>query len=150
MINRRRFIQLCALGGVAPRVFAQPGKVKVGILSPRPLAVSFLTPTLLRRLAELGYRQGETVKSIPVWETQGWEYLDKGHIVLGHAPGRRYLVAFSSPCDNLSFSNRLNIGSTVGAVTRLDRILSYDSSGIPEPCLIGELYRLERLPSRAE
>lgn len=61
MINRRRFIQLCALGGVAPRVFAQPGKVKVGILSPRPLAVSFLTPTLLRRLAELGYRQGETM-----------------------------------------------------------------------------------------
>lgn len=103
-----------------------------------------------QHLERLGYRQGETVKSIPVWETQGWEYLDKGHIVLGHAPGRRYLVAFSSPCDNLSFSNRLNIGSTVGAVTRLDRILSYDSSGIPEPCLIGELYRLERIPTRAE
>ncbi|MDF3932596.1 DUF6491 family protein [Pseudomonas citronellolis] len=101
-------------------------------------------------LAKLGLRQGEAVKSIPVWDTQGWEYLDKGHIVLGQAPGRRYLVAFSSPCNNLSFSNRLNISNTVGAVTPLDRIVSVDSAGIPEPCLIGQLYRLERMPSRAD
>jgi putative ABC transport system substrate-binding protein len=61
MTSRRRFIQVCALGGIAPRVFAQSRKVKVGVLSPRPLTASFLTPTLVRRLAELGYRQGETM-----------------------------------------------------------------------------------------
>lgn len=103
-----------------------------------------------QHLARLGLRQGEGVKSIPAWETRGWEYLDKGHIVLGQAPGRRYLVAFSSPCSNLSLSNRLNISDTVGAVTTLDRIVSVDPAGIPEPCLIGRLYRLEPIPSRAE
>jgi len=99
-----------------------------------------------QHLAKLGLRQGEQVKSIPVWDTRGWDYLDKSHITLGQTPGRRYLVAFSSPCNNLSFSNRLNISNTVGAVTTLDRIISIDSAGIPEPCLIGQLYRLERVP----
>lgn len=99
-----------------------------------------------QHLAKLGLRQGDTVKSIPVWDTSGWQYIDKGHIVLGQSPGRRYLVAFSSPCNNLSFSNRLNISNTVGSVTTLDRIISVDSAGIPEPCLIGQLYQLERAP----
>lgn len=101
-----------------------------------------------RHLAKLGLRQGDAVKSIPVWNSAGWEYLDKGHIILGQSPGRRYLVAFSAPCNNLAFSNRLNISNTVGAVTTLDRIISVDSAGIPEPCLIGQLYELERMPRK--
>lgn len=61
MISRRDLIIAGALGAVTPRAFAQPRKVRVGILSPRPLNSSFLTPTLVRGLGELGYRQGETM-----------------------------------------------------------------------------------------
>lgn len=103
-----------------------------------------------RHLDKLGLRQGEAVKSIPVWDTADWEYLDKGHIILGQSPGRRYLVVFSAPCNNLAFSNRLNISNTVGSVTTLDRIISVDSAGIPEPCLIGQLYELERVPRKPQ
>ena len=103
-----------------------------------------------QHLAKLGLRQGAAVKSIPVWDTGGWQYLDKGHIVLGQSPGQRYLVAFSSPCNNLAFSNRLNISNTAGAVTTLDRIISIDSAGIPEPCLIGRLYELEPVPRKPQ
>ncbi len=103
-----------------------------------------------QHLAKLSLRQGDAVKSIPVWDTAGWEYLDKGHIVLGQSPGRRYLVAFSAPCNNLASSNRLSISNTVGSVTTLDRIISVDSGGISEPCLIGQLYELERVPKKPQ
>jgi putative tryptophan/tyrosine transport system substrate-binding protein len=60
MTSRRRFVQIGMVAALAPlNAIAQSGKVKVGILSPRPLSSSYLTPTLVRRLAELGYRQGE-------------------------------------------------------------------------------------------
>jgi putative ABC transport system substrate-binding protein len=58
MTSRRRFIELCVLGGAAPCAFAQAQRVKVGILSPRPLATSFFTSAVVQRLSELGYRQG--------------------------------------------------------------------------------------------
>lgn len=98
------------------------------------------------RLAALGYRQGEVVKSVWRVDIDGWQYLDKRHMVLGTGPGRSYLVAFSSPCRNLSFSNLISYSTTVGSLTALDKIVSIDSGGFPEHCLIGEIYRLEKLP----
>ncbi|MBO3274907.1 DUF6491 family protein [Pseudomonas schmalbachii] len=99
-----------------------------------------------QHLAKLGYRQGETVKSVPYWYVDGWQYLDKSHITLGQGPGPAYLVEFSSPCNNLDNGSRLSFSTTVGALTKLDRIVSIDFAGIREACLIGEMYRLERIP----
>lgn len=102
---------------------------------------------LPERLAKLGYREGEPVDSIQSYRIDGWQYLDKTHIILDDGPGRAHLVTFSRPCRNLSFSNNLGFSTTVGSLTRLDRIVSRDSSGgFPEHCLIGELHRLERVP----
>lgn len=98
------------------------------------------------RLAALGYRQGEAIKSVWHADIDGWQYLDKRHMVLGTGPGRSYLIEFSYPCRNLNFSNRISYSSTVGALTTLDKIVSIDSGGFPEHCLIGNIYRLEKLP----
>jgi hypothetical protein len=98
------------------------------------------------RLAALGYRQGEAVKSLWHADIDGWQYLDKRHMVLGTGPGRAYLIEFSYPCRNLNFSNRISYSTTVGALTTLDKIVSIDSGGFPEHCLIGNIYRLEKLP----
>ncbi|SDP20754.1 DUF6491 family protein [Pseudomonas jinjuensis] len=99
-----------------------------------------------QHLAKLGYRQGEAVQSIPYWNFDGWQYLDKSHITIGQGPGPVYLVEFSAPCNNLGNSNRISTSTTVGSLTKLDRIISVDFAGIPEPCLIGDLYKLERVP----
>lgn len=101
---------------------------------------------LEERLAMLGLRQGEPVKSVWQVDIDGWQYLDKRHMVLGTGPGRTYLVEFSYPCRNLNFSNLITYSTTVGSLTTLDKIVSTDSSGIAEYCLIGEIYRLEKLP----
>ncbi|SDH80719.1 hypothetical protein SAMN05216588_107254 [Pseudomonas flavescens] len=101
---------------------------------------------LEQRLAGLGYRQGEGVDAVQRVAIDGWQYLDKTHIILGDGPGRSYLITFSRPCRNLNFSNSLGFSTTVGSLTRLDRIVSSDGSGFAEHCLIGELHRLEKLP----
>jgi len=101
---------------------------------------------LEERLAALGYRQGEPVKSVWYVDIDGWQYLDKRHMVLGTGPGRAYLIEFSYPCRNLNFSNRIAYSTTVGSLTTLDKIVSTDSGGFPEHCLIGQIYRLEKLP----
>ncbi|WP_439887721.1 DUF6491 family protein [Pseudomonas sp. MBLB4123] len=98
------------------------------------------------RLALLGWRQGEAVESVWRGDIDGWQYLDKRHMVLGTGPGRSYLVEFAYPCHNLSFSNPIGYSTTVGALTALDRIVSIDSAGTPAYCLIDGIYRLERMP----
>ncbi|MDH1265081.1 DUF6491 family protein [Pseudomonas sp. GD03944] len=97
-------------------------------------------------LSRLGYRQAEAVESVQRFDIDGWQYLDKQHIVVGHGPGRSYLLTFSRPCRNLSFSNTLGFSTTVGVLTRLDRVVSTDGSGFPEYCLIETIHRLEKVP----
>ena len=56
MTSRRRFLVCCTLAALLPpsAVSAQKRTVKVGILSPRPLSESVLTPHIVKRLEELG------------------------------------------------------------------------------------------------
>ena len=60
MTSRRRFIQIGALGALAPaRVLGQSRAARIGVLGPVPLARSVYSPDLVRRLRELGYRDLE-------------------------------------------------------------------------------------------
>ncbi|TBU98302.1 DUF6491 family protein [Stutzerimonas kirkiae] len=105
---------------------------------------------LAERLAMLDYRQAEEVRSIQRYDIDGWQYLDKLHLILDGGPRRAYLIEFSSPCRNLAFSNRIGYSTTVGSLSRLDRIISTDGSGFPEHCLIGNIYRLEHIEKNEE
>src|SRR5438105_3812113 len=58
MTNRRQFMVAGALLACGRGVMAQSRVVKVGMLSARPLSESFYAAGVVRRLAELGYREG--------------------------------------------------------------------------------------------
>jgi len=60
MTTRRQFMLAGALGALSTRyAVAQVRPVRVGMLTPR--ARSFFAPTVVRRLAELGYREGSSM-----------------------------------------------------------------------------------------
>lgn len=62
MTSRRQFVLATALGAIAPaQVLAQAKRVRVGMLAPRQLGESGYAPHLVRRLEELGYRDGRTM-----------------------------------------------------------------------------------------
>src|SRR2546421_10462772 len=58
MTTRRQFMVAGALWTCAAGAMAQSRKVKVGMLSARPLSESFYASAVVRRLGELGYREG--------------------------------------------------------------------------------------------
>jgi putative ABC transport system substrate-binding protein len=58
-MKRRDLLLAGALGAIAPHVIGQTRRaVKIGMLGPRPLAESFYAGPIVRRLGELGYREG--------------------------------------------------------------------------------------------
>ena len=59
MTSRRRFLASAVTAVLAAPVLGQTSRqVRIGMLAPRPLAVSFYSGQIVRRLAELGYREG--------------------------------------------------------------------------------------------
>jgi putative tryptophan/tyrosine transport system substrate-binding protein len=61
MISRRQALIAGALGAVPLAILAQAPRPIVGMLVPRPLRTSEYASGLLRRLAELGYRDGDSM-----------------------------------------------------------------------------------------
>lgn len=100
------------------------------------------------RLAQLGLRQGEAVDSILGFNINGWQYLDSHHITLDSGVGRNFLIVFTNPCYNLKANNRIGYSTTGGSLTRLDKIISVDN-GMPQACLVGDIYRLEKIAKPA-
>ncbi|WP_313517325.1 DUF6491 family protein [Pseudomonas sp.] len=101
------------------------------------------------RLAQLGLRQGEAVDSILGFNIDGWQYLDSHHITLDSGAGRNFLIVFTTPCYNLNANNRIGYSTTGGSLTRLDKIISTDN-GMPQACLIADIYRLKKLSKSPE
>jgi putative ABC transport system substrate-binding protein len=59
MTSRRRFVIVSALSTIVPAwALAQSRPARIGVLTPRPAAESIYTGRILRRLSELGYRDG--------------------------------------------------------------------------------------------
>jgi putative ABC transport system substrate-binding protein len=59
VITRRHVLLAGALSALIARYAgAQASPVRIGILSPRSLHTSFMTPAVIQRLAALGYREG--------------------------------------------------------------------------------------------
>lgn len=115
-----------------------------------PLATRDEPLALEARLASLGYRQAEPVRAVAHAEIDGWRYLDRRHMVLGLGPGRAYLLEFASPCRNPNVNDLIGYSARGGALTPRDKLVSTDSAGLGEHCLIGQIYRLERLRKGAQ
>src|SRR2546425_283176 len=89
MTDRRQFLLAGAGSVFASRLaFAQSKRVKVGILAASPLAKSVLTPTVVRRLGERGYREGGSMTL---------EYRSADGLEERFAPLARELIALN--CD---------------------------------------------------
>jgi putative ABC transport system substrate-binding protein len=59
MTNRRQLLIAGALGAFAPRAaLGQKRQARIGVLGPRPMSESFYIGPIVRRLADLGYREG--------------------------------------------------------------------------------------------
>ncbi len=98
--------------------------------------------TLEQRLQSSGLRQGESVSVIRGFRLSSWTYLDETHIQVSSAIGDDYLITFHMPCWGLQTADAIAHTSTVGALSRHDRILARSAS-MPVNCSIRDIHALE-------
>jgi len=104
-------------------------------------------PTLEQKLAERGYKAGDSVERIADYRVDGWQYIDNQRVVFSAGPGRDYLVSVRTPCSGLMGADSIGFTSTVSYVTRLDKLVVRDA-GFDNPCPIEELREVKKIPPK--
>lgn len=99
--------------------------------------------TLEEELAERHYYVSEPVEEILQYRIDGWNYIDRRHVILQTGPADHYLVSLINPCHGLSSAEDIAFSTTVGRLTKHDSLLVKGAGGILERCHIGGLDRLE-------
>lgn len=102
-------------------------------------------PSLEDRLADRNYYVTEPVDEILQYRIDGWNYVDRRHLILHTGPGRSYLISLAAPCHNLGSVEDIAFSTTVGRLSRSDTLLVDSGTGIPERCFIDGIYTLARI-----
>lgn len=103
--------------------------------------------TLDQKLDKRKYTLGKTVDRVQDYRISGWNSMDDRHVIIHTSPTRSYLVTLRSPCRNLDTAETLAFSTTVGSLTRHDKLLVRSSSmGYTEQCFIDMLQELDKVP----
>jgi hypothetical protein len=102
-------------------------------------------PTLEELLAEHDYRLGEPVERIYNYRIDGWNYLDREHLILRDGARRKYLVTLVRQCNGLANSEVIAHTSTISSLTRHDKFLVRDAGRFVDDCYVKSLHKLEAL-----
>lgn len=98
------------------------------------------------RLSARGYVMAESVERIRDYRINGWNELDRRHVVIHTGVRDRYLITLRNPCEGLVTADLLAFSTTVGSVTRFDRLVVRGPGQWLETCWIDTIHRLERPP----
>lgn len=106
--------------------------------------------TLEQKLEQKRYSLGEPVERIRDYRLTGWNSVDDEHLIIHTGPSRSYLLTLRTPCHNLRSAEDIALSTTVGSLTRLDKVIVRSRpDGFTEHCLIEEMNELERLRAPA-
>lgn len=106
--------------------------------------------TLAQRLEQKSYRLGEPVERIRDYRITGWNTVDDDHLIIHTGPSDSYLLTLRWPCHNLRTAEHIAVSTTVGNLTRLDKVIVRSfPDGFTEHCPIDAMHTLKRLPKTA-
>lgn len=104
--------------------------------------------TLQQKLTRLGYTQGEKIDKIHDYKVDGWNYLDDKHIMIYTGPSQRYLVTLMTTCHDLSTAEHIGFSTTVGQMTKFDKLIVRGPGGIKQDCPITSIHKLDRIKDK--
>jgi hypothetical protein len=136
---RSAIFQLRALGmAVACTAFA----LSAGLAGAEPDA-------LQQRLQKLGYTVGDSVEQVRDYRVDGWNYIDDKNIMIYAGPSKRFLITTQIPCNDLGSAENIGFSSTVGNVTKFDKLIVRGPGGIVQNCPIERIRALEKIKTGA-
>ncbi len=109
--------------------------VKLGLV--QILAVSLIAcamvkdePALDERLAEYGYRPGESVDGVADYQVSDWQYLDDRHLIFSNSNAEHYLLSLRKNCAALRSAEQLAFKPISDALTRVDDVIASSSEAL--------------------
>lgn len=100
--------------------------------------------SLAEKLEKHKYEQGAAVDSINNYELDGWNYIDRTHIVIHTGPSRDYLVTVMTPCNDLSTAENIAFTTTSSKLTKFDKLMVRGAGGIVQHCPITQINALSK------
>ena len=84
-------------------------------------------PALDERLAEYGYRPGESVEAVDTYQVADWQYLDDRHLIFSNSNAEHYLLSLRKNCIALRSAEQLAFKPISDALTRIDDVIVSNS-----------------------
>ncbi len=100
--------------------------------------------TLEEKLAKRSYKIGAPVERIQNYTLNGWNHVDREHLIIISGAARYYLVSLNNSCYNLVTAEDIAITSTAGQLTRFDHLLVPGYSNFLQRCYISSLHELNK------
>lgn len=104
---------------------------------------------LQSRLQKLGYSIGDDVEQVRNYRVDGWNYIDDNNIMIYAGPGKRYLITTQGHCSDLGSAENIGFSSTVGNVTRFDKLIVRGPGGMVQNCPISAIRALQKIQDGA-
>ena len=101
---------------------------------------------LAKRLDELGYSDKAEIKRLSQFRLNGWSYVDNYHVVINSSPSKHYLVRFRTRCHDLRQATGIAFKTTVGSVSRGDKMILQDLGERFQDCWVDSIFELTRKP----
>jgi len=97
------------------------------------------------KLAARGYAVVEPVTTIRNYRINGWNQLDRSHVIIEVGVSERYLLTLLRPCDGVRTANVLTFSTSAGGLTEFDQLFVRGPGNWFENCRIDTIHRLERV-----
>jgi hypothetical protein len=104
---------------------------------------------LEQKLTRFGYTPGAVVDDIQGYKLNGWNYLDRRHVMIHTGPSERYLVTLMVSCHDLSTAENIGFSTTATKLSKFDKLVVRGSGGMKQECPITELRKLTKIEKKA-
>lgn len=102
------------------------------------------TVPLGQKLLERGYVIGKPVKRLKNYRINGWNSIDRYHVIIHAGVREDYLVTVRNPCDGFRSAEILTFSTTVSDLTDKDKLVVRGAGGFVEQCYIKSIHVLSR------
>lgn len=103
-------------------------------------------------LPESGYAIGPSVERIQQFRFNGWDYVDREHVIIKVNSSRQFLVGLRTNCDGLLRAHVIAFDNAGSFLTTNDTLLVQDNASISGPsqrCMIESMNELVRHENNA-
>lgn len=97
-----------------------------------------------QKLDVRGYTIGPPIRQLKHYRINGWNSVDRYHVIIHVGVNQDYLVTVRNPCEGFRTAVVLRFSTTVGNMTNMDKLVVRGAGGFVEQCFIQSIHVLNK------